>query len=197
MCIRDRARIPDLSRSKITDFFSTPFWDNIPDKPSVFPPDLHASTHAKGGADELSLDASQITSGTLDLARIPQGSGSGLDADTVDGKHYSDLQATTPQDVTASRALDTPYQNTTGKTKIVIVTLYFYGREFDAEFRISPDNTWTTVIPISRVGMATAEGGGYFVLYGVVPKGYYYTVATTQTDVTDFSLDRWVEYEIP
>jgi len=26
-------RIPDLSRSKITDFFSSPFWDNIPDKP--------------------------------------------------------------------------------------------------------------------------------------------------------------------
>jgi len=30
-------RIPDLSRSKITDFFSSPFWDNIPDKPSYFP----------------------------------------------------------------------------------------------------------------------------------------------------------------
>lgn len=33
------ARIPDLSRSKITDFFDSPFWDDIPDKPSTFPSD--------------------------------------------------------------------------------------------------------------------------------------------------------------
>ncbi|MHC1623676.1 MAG: hypothetical protein ACXQTR_03705 [Candidatus Methanospirareceae archaeon] len=58
-------------RSDITDFFASPFWDNIPDKPDKFPPEAHASTHVKGGADELSLDASQITSGVLDLARIP------------------------------------------------------------------------------------------------------------------------------
>jgi len=31
----DVARIPDLSRSKITDFFSAPFWENIPDKPAA------------------------------------------------------------------------------------------------------------------------------------------------------------------
>lgn len=35
----DVARIPDLTRSKITDFFNSPFWDNIPDKPSPFPSD--------------------------------------------------------------------------------------------------------------------------------------------------------------
>ncbi len=71
-------RIPNLPRSKITDFFSTPFWDNIPDKPSRYPPEPHASEHSKGGSDELSLDASQITSGTLDPARIP-----GLDASKI------------------------------------------------------------------------------------------------------------------
>ncbi|MCD6162310.1 MAG: hypothetical protein J7K40_07845 [candidate division Zixibacteria bacterium] len=60
-----------FSRSWIKDLFSSPFWDNIPDKPSVFPPEAHASSHAKGGADELSLDASQITSGTLSVDRIP------------------------------------------------------------------------------------------------------------------------------
>jgi len=38
----DVARIPDLTRSKITDFFSSPFWDNIPDKPNEFPPELHS-----------------------------------------------------------------------------------------------------------------------------------------------------------
>jgi len=58
-------------RQWIRDFFSSPFWDNIPDKPSAFPPEAHASTHAKGGSDELSLDASQITSGVLSVDRIP------------------------------------------------------------------------------------------------------------------------------
>lgn len=33
--VLDVARIPDLPRSKITDFWSTPFWGNIPDKPTI------------------------------------------------------------------------------------------------------------------------------------------------------------------
>jgi len=32
-------------RAEISDFFSSPFWDNIPDKPSEFPPATHADTH--------------------------------------------------------------------------------------------------------------------------------------------------------
>jgi len=54
-------RIPNLTRSKITDFFNSPFWANIPDKPSSFPPSTHASTHAAGGSDAVSLARSQIT----------------------------------------------------------------------------------------------------------------------------------------
>ena len=104
--------------------------------------------------------------------------------------------ATTPQDVTASRALDTPYQNTTGKTKIVIVSLYFRGHPVtaDAEFRISPDKR--RIIPISRTGVASQGIDQYLVLYGVVPNGYYYDVYATVTDGT-VSIDRWIEYEIP
>jgi len=49
----DVARIPDIPRSKIPDFFSAPFWGNIPDKPSTFPPSAHASTHKPGGSDAL------------------------------------------------------------------------------------------------------------------------------------------------
>jgi len=51
----DVARIPDLTRSKITDFFSSPFWDDIPDKPSVFPPDTH--THS---VSDVTFDSSMI-----------------------------------------------------------------------------------------------------------------------------------------
>jgi len=46
-------RIPDLPRSKITDFWATPFWPNILDKPSAFPPEPHASSHRPGGGDPL------------------------------------------------------------------------------------------------------------------------------------------------
>jgi len=48
-------QIASISRSKISDFWSTPFWDNIPDKPSQYPPEPHASSHAHGGTDELDL----------------------------------------------------------------------------------------------------------------------------------------------
>jgi hypothetical protein len=48
------SRIPNLTRSKITDFFNSPFWNNIPDKPSSFTPSAHASSHAPGGSDDIS-----------------------------------------------------------------------------------------------------------------------------------------------
>jgi hypothetical protein len=70
-----------LSRSQVSDFFSSPFWDNIPDKPSAFPPSAHAPTHQTGGDDPItSLDAGVITSGTLSLDRIPPIPPSKLDA---------------------------------------------------------------------------------------------------------------------
>jgi hypothetical protein len=70
-----------LSRSQVSDFFSSPFWDQIPDKPSSYPPSAHASTHQTGGSDPItSLDAGVITSGTLDLNRIPSTPPSKLDA---------------------------------------------------------------------------------------------------------------------
>lgn len=38
-------RIPSLSRSKISDFFAAPFWDNIPDKPTSFWNHVDAVVH--------------------------------------------------------------------------------------------------------------------------------------------------------
>jgi len=58
-------------RNDILDFFSTPFWGNIPDKPSTFPPSAHANTHQSGGSDALTgnLDANArvgvMNAGTL------------------------------------------------------------------------------------------------------------------------------------
>jgi hypothetical protein len=39
-------------------------------------PTAHASSHADGGADEVSLDGSQVTGGTVGLARLPTGTSS-------------------------------------------------------------------------------------------------------------------------
>lgn len=49
-------RIPSLPRSKVSDLFNSPFWNNIPDKPSAYPPE----THQHGDADLLSIDWSKI-----------------------------------------------------------------------------------------------------------------------------------------
>jgi len=48
-------------------------WDDVTGKPSTFTPSLHASSHADGGSDEISVDGSQVTSGTVPIARIPTG----------------------------------------------------------------------------------------------------------------------------
>jgi len=48
-------------------------WVDITGKPSTFAPSAHASSHASAGSDAVSLNASQITAGTLALARVPTG----------------------------------------------------------------------------------------------------------------------------
>lgn len=39
-------------------------------------PTAHASTHADGGSDEIAVDASQVTTGTVAIARLPTGTSS-------------------------------------------------------------------------------------------------------------------------
>ena len=33
---------PDIVKDTVADFWDTPFWDSIPDKPSTFPPSSHS-----------------------------------------------------------------------------------------------------------------------------------------------------------
>ena len=65
-------RIPDLPRSKITDFFNSPFWDSIPDKP--FETLGSEFTVSDGVLEIAGIDASKITSGRLSLSRLPTSS---------------------------------------------------------------------------------------------------------------------------
>jgi len=73
-------RIPNLSRSKITDFFSSPFWSNIPDKPSSFTPSTHASTHESGGSDTINHDnlAGFVANEHIDHSSVSIVAGTGL-----------------------------------------------------------------------------------------------------------------------
>jgi len=50
--------IPDnaLNRAKISDFFNSPFWDNIPDKPNTFPTSLAISGLASSFENESDVD---------------------------------------------------------------------------------------------------------------------------------------------
>ena len=60
------------SRADIRDFWATPFWDSIPDKPSVFPPEAHASSHKPGGADPIfpaDYDIEPASDNTYDFGR--------------------------------------------------------------------------------------------------------------------------------
>ena len=58
-----------FSRSWLKDLFSSPFWDNIPDKP--FDTLGTEFTVSDGALEIAGIDANKITSGVLDVARIP------------------------------------------------------------------------------------------------------------------------------
>lgn len=64
----------DHTKADITDFEHTHSYTELENIPETFAPSAHASAHGKGGADEVSIDASQITAGVIDIARLPQAS---------------------------------------------------------------------------------------------------------------------------
>jgi len=58
------AKIKSVSRSKIPDFFSPPFWSNIPDKPDKFPPEPHKH-------DVSDIEGLQVVSDWKDIQNKP------------------------------------------------------------------------------------------------------------------------------
>lgn len=48
-------------------------WNDVTNKPTTFFAAPHAATHGSGGGDPLAIDASQIATGTVPLARLPHG----------------------------------------------------------------------------------------------------------------------------
>jgi hypothetical protein len=65
-----------LLRSLVSDFWSSPFWSNIPDKPSSFPPSAHASSHEYGGSDlvrnldYLAIRGTEVIDGNVNIKNV-------------------------------------------------------------------------------------------------------------------------------
>lgn len=87
-------------------------------------PAAHASTHADGGSDEVALDASQVTTGTFAIGRIPTGTSSSTVALGNDSRITGAVQGsrlisagtglTGGGDLTADRTLTVAYGTTSG-----------------------------------------------------------------------------------
>lgn len=82
------------TKSQITDFPTTWDWNNITNKPTSFTPSSHTHTISNITNLQSSLDSklnssSYTASDVLAKIKTVDGSGSGLDADTIDGYHES------------------------------------------------------------------------------------------------------------
>jgi hypothetical protein len=104
-----------VSRSNISDFFASPFWGSIPDKPTTFPPSHHASTHASGGDDAITIDRSQISN----WSHVHDGN----DAPRIKGIDPTIMQAGTGVlDSTGTANITFPTPFPAGVTPIVFVS---------------------------------------------------------------------------
>lgn len=134
------------------------------------------------------------------LSVSPQGSGSGLDADTVDGQHASDLGASgNYSDETANRAAGTEYQNTTGgplEVRVISNGQYISsGALTMAEAQLnmgSSSGSLSTVAHEQNVTDGDYASNMTATASMTVPDGWYYSLSSTQGT----SLSKWMETEL-
>jgi len=110
--------------------------------------------------------------------------------------------APVPHDVAASRAIDgTVYQNTTGKTMVVVVNVRFdidLVAGGDATIVANTDTMSPPNLAVAQVGTHTQAGGTlltqYEALTFVVPDNYYYSITSIVNGANAAVLFFWVEY---
>ena len=114
--VLDDTAIPDLSRSKITDFFDSPFWNNIPDKPNVvvspMTQDLDANQNRILNLPSPTASYEPATKEYVDLATV----GFGLALYLLDAQDstYTDYKATTIEIPTLSETYVEVQSNVAG-----------------------------------------------------------------------------------
>lgn len=92
----------------------------------------------------------------------------------------------TQSDVTASRALETIYQNTSGSPMFVSASM---DRSTTGTAFAYCDSSSSPTTPVAKI---SASGGFAETLFFSVPPGYYYKVHQD----TSASLDKWIEYTL-
>ena len=158
--------------------------------------DLEAAldTHAADTAahTNIELDAARIVTGTVDLSRLPQGSGSGLNADLLDGQQASAFMSagtdnwvdedgdTMTGPLTINQAISQPLIEATNASTTAIqgTTNYNYGNAI----RGFGNGTQSRGV----YGEAVSETndinyGGYFVARGYQGRGVYGQASSTET----------------
>ena len=139
------AQIPDLTRSKITDFWGTPFWDNIPDKPTSFP----------SAISQLTVDANLDMGSYKLLGVINTRLNSHLPYQTISASSYTlalgyDLQPGETLKVWAVGGLG------------IATTGYIYAEVYDAttpntiySTDIGGNGTWDTGVPLASYSQSS------------------------------------------
>ena len=129
----------------------------------------------KGQLDTKLPSSSYTANDVLSKLKTVDGSGSGLDADTVDGVQGALLgiggQGYAWGDYTASRALDTWYTNTSGKPISILINAYTTASGNNA-LKVSGA---TTVIINKGFGGGNGYGFGY---QAIIPNGVQYLLTS-------------------
>ena len=106
---------------------------------------------------------------------------------------------TVQQDVTASRAVDTVYQNTTGKPMWVAVTVRpIRGSGADSvDYYIRTDGDNPPETRVARAGyplVSNEDGSIYTTMTVVVLPGYYYQLVASVTGMATPAVISWIEW---
>ena len=105
-------------------------------------------------------------------------------------------------DVTATRAVDTIYQNTSGRPMLVVIS-------YSGSKGAAADNCYGTMqiedatpptAYFGNAGFAGAAGtalqDGFFWVTATVPNNYYYRLTKTEGGSSALTLNKWVEVEL-
>jgi hypothetical protein len=100
-------------------------------------------------------------------------------------------------DQSLNRSANTTYQNTTGKTIIIIASVEYVGAASSsgyADIVVGP--TDPPDILENNVSCDLALGTIIFAIVGIVPPGYYYRLNTSVTGSATMSVSQWLEAQL-
>jgi hypothetical protein len=101
-------------------------------------------------------------------------------------------------DRTGTRALDTIYQNTTGRTLLLIVSVTCWRKGLDENAYVVVDCEDTTPPgPVGRVGLILGQiEESFFDVVLAVPPLYYYSLMASETGTSVVAIYKWIEVQL-